>query len=341
MNNYSILLVDDEENIRKTVGVDLSEKGYDVTLAGSGEEAIKKLGKSKFDVVITDLNMDGLSGIQVLERTKKMSPETMVMIFTSHSDLLPAIEALRLGVDDYMLKSADKEELSFRVKYCLEKLELRRQIEKRSDDVQKAIFKLESEVEKRRFAEKELVENRKKLIEKNEELKKISIRDGLTEIYNRRYFHQHFEREWKRSIRDKKPISLIMIDIDFFKLFNDTYGHLAGDDCLKQVAKALDNLIQRPADLFARYGGEEFVAVLPGTDVEGSIQLAEEMRKAVEALKIKHTSSDISAHITISLGVATIFPDSKSSSNMLIDRADKVLYKVKRTGRNQVKSDND
>jgi two-component system chemotaxis family response regulator WspR len=258
--------------------------------------------------------MKGLSGMQVLEKTKKMNPETVVMIFTSDGDLLPAIEALRLGVDDYMLKSTITEELHFRVKHCLKKLELRR------------------------LVEKELVENRKKLIKKTEELKKLSIRDGLTEIYNRRYFHQHFEREWKRAIRDKKSISLIMIDIDFFKLFNDTYGHLAGDDCLIQIANTLNNLVNRPADLFARYGGEEFVAILPGTDKDGSLLLAEEMRKAVEALKIKHTSSTISEYVTISLGVGTIFPDNKSSSNALINLADKILYKVKQSGRNMVKS---
>ena len=314
MNNYSILLVDDEEIIRKTISVDLSEKGYDVTLAGSGEEAIKKLGESNYDMVITALKMKGLSGIQVLEKTKKMNSETVVMIFSSDGDLLPAIEALRLGVDDYMLKSAITEELHFRVKHCLEKLVLRR------------------------LVKKELVENRKKLIEKNEELKKISIRDGLTEIYNRRYFHQYFEREWKRAIRDKKLISLIMIDIDFFKLFNDTYGHLAGDNCLIQVANTLNDLVNRPADLFARYGGEEFVAILPGTDKDGTLLLAEEMRKAVEALKIEHTSSTISEYVTISLGVGTIFPDNKSSSNALINLADKILYKVKQSGRNMVKS---
>ena len=314
MKNYSILLVDNEENIRKTISVDLSEKEYNVTLAGSGEEAIKKLGESNYDMVITALKMKGLSGIQVLEKTKKMNSETVVMIFSSDGDLLPAIEALRLGVDDYMLKSAITEELHFRVKHCLKKLELRR------------------------LVEKELVENRKKLIEKNEELKKLSIRDGLTEISNRRYFDQHFAREWKRAIRDKKLISLIMIDIDFFKLFNDTYGHLAGDNCLIQVANTLNDLVNRPADLFARYGGEEFVAILPGTDKDGTLLLAEEMRKAVEALKIKHTSSAISEYVTISLGVGTIFPDNKSSSNALINLADKILYKVKQSGRNMVKS---
>ena len=340
MSNYSILLVDDEEIIRKTISVDLSEEGYDVTSAGSGEEAIKKLREYNYDMVITDLNMDGINGVQVLEKVKKMNPETVVMIFTSHSDLSPAINALRLGVDDYMLKSTITEELHLRVKHCLEKLELRRQIEKRSDEVQDVIFQLESEVEKRRLVEKELVKNRKHLIEKNEELKTLSIRDGLTEVYNHRYFHEHFEREWKRVVRDKKQISLIMIDIDFFKLYNDTYGHLAGDDCLKQVAKTLNSLVHRPADLFARYGGEEFVVVLPGTDEKGSIKLAEEMRKEVESLKIKHSSSSINKFVTISIGVITIFPGIESSSNELINLADKALYRAKEAGRNQVKSGN-
>ena len=129
-----------------------------------------------------------------------------------------------------------------------------------------------------------------------------------------------------------------MIDIDFFKLFNDTYGHLAGDNCLIQIANTLNDLVNRPADLFARYGGEEFVAILPGTEKDGTLLLAEEMRKAVEALKIEHTSSTISEYVTISLGVGTIFPDNKSSSNALIKLADKILYKVKQSGRNMVKS---
>ncbi len=317
----------------------LAKKGYKITTSESGEEAIKELEENNYDMVITDLKMDGINGIQVLEEVKKMSPETVVMIYTSHSDISSAIKALRLGVDDYMLQSTMTEEFHFRVKDCLKKLELRRQMELRSDGIQNAIFKLEREVENRRLVEKELVASEKKLIEKNEVLKRLSIHDGLTDVYNRRYFHQHFDREWKRVIRDKKSISLIMIDIDFFKLFNDTYGHLAGDDCLKQVAKTLNSLVNRPADLFARYGGEEFVAVLPGTDKEGSLLLAEEMRMAVEELKIKHTSSDISEYVTISLGIGTIFPDIKSSSNALIDLADKVLYKVKQSGRNKVKCD--
>ena len=340
MNTHSILLVNDEEIIRKTVGIDLREKGYDVTMVNNGEEAIKNLGESKYDMVITDIKMGEMNGIQVLKEVKRMSPETVVMILTGHSDLSTAIEALRLGVDDFMLKSSDTEEVSSSVKRCLEKLELRKQMEKRASDVQIAIAQLEKEVEKRRQTEKELNRNRDKLIEINEELRGLSIRDGLTNVFNRRYFHQHFEREWKRVIRDKNPISLLMIDIDFFKLYNDTYGHLAGDECLKHVANTLNSLVHRPADLFARYGGEEFVVVLPATEEKGSIKLAEEMRKDIEALKIKHSSSNISEHVTISIGVVTIFPEVKSSSNELINLADKALYRAKESGRNQVKSGN-
>lgn len=171
-----------------------------------------------------------------------------------------------------------------------------------------------------------------------EMLQRLSSLDGLTEIANRRKLDEYLDREWKRAIRTEHPLSLIMCDIDFFKDYNDAYGHLKGDECLKKVAMTLCNKLRRPGDLVARYGGEEFVAILPDTEAEDAGLLAEALRTGVEALGITHSSSSISKVVTISLGVATLIPQRDSSPDQLIMAADQALYQAKRDGRNQVVS---
>lgn len=175
------------------------------------------------------------------------------------------------------------------------------------------------------------------LVELNKELEKLSSFDGLTGINNRRYFDNFLENEWQRSIRQKTPISLMILDIDFFKHYNDFYGHQAGDDCLKQVATSFKASLNRGTDLAARYGGEEFVAVLPDTDGPGAIELAEMIRKTIEDLKIDHEKSFVKKYITVSIGVATLIPTKGSSQSEIISIADHALYGAKNEGRNKVK----
>ena len=158
--------------------------------------------------------------------------------------------------------------------------------------------------------------------------------DKLTGIPNRRYFDEIFLKELKRAIRDSNPLTLLMVDIDYFKLFNDTYGHLAGDDCLQKIAQTLHDIVSRPGDVVTRYGGEEFGIVLPNTDTK-AISLAEECRDAVEKLQIPHKSSKISNYVTISIGVKTLYPDKKASPRKIILEADRALYKAKEKGRNR------
>lgn len=169
-------------------------------------------------------------------------------------------------------------------------------------------------------------------------LESLSSLDGLTGIPNRRRFDQFFDQEWKRSVRELTFLSVIMMDIDFFKAFNDNYGHCSGDDCLRQIARSLVDSLKRPTDFVARYGGEEFVAVMPKTDSEGAAFMAETMRKRIEALDIQHSYSPVSKRVTISLGTASAIPSEDSSPTDLIEAADQVLYKAKMEGRNQVKS---
>lgn len=167
-------------------------------------------------------------------------------------------------------------------------------------------------------------------------IKDLSDTDGLTGIANRRKLEEHLAQEWRRLLRDKKPLTLMMCDIDYFKPYNDLYGHQAGDDCLKSVAAVLAGHSQRSGDLAARYGGEEFTIVLPAVDHEGAAKLAEIIRRDVEALMIEHADSSISAYVTLSIGVACRVPTAESTADKLVKNADRALYEAKAKGRNRV-----
>jgi len=185
------------------------------------------------------------------------------------------------------------------------------------------------------------VEDRLKKIETdlqaaNQRLERLAHVDGLTHIRNRRSFDLVIQQEWKRLRREGGELSLILCDIDEFKAFNDRYGHQAGDDCLRHIARVLNNKIKRPADLAARYGGEEFAVILPNTPLKGAFDKAESFRRAIERLRIPHASSSISDYVTASFGVATLIPDARSSPKVLIANADEALYKAKEIGRNNV-----
>jgi len=176
------------------------------------------------------------------------------------------------------------------------------------------------------------------LQEMNIRLEKYSYQDGLTQVANRRMFDTLLEREWARARREQHPLALIMIDIDFFKFYNDGYGHQAGDDCLKRIATTLDAVSRRSTDLVARYGGEEFMILLPNTDNRQAQKLAEQCRSDVAALQIPHASSDAADVVTISVGVATMLPSSEIHASDLVKAADQALYRAKDGGRNRVKA---
>ncbi|WP_161798216.1 GGDEF domain-containing protein [Aneurinibacillus tyrosinisolvens] len=179
-------------------------------------------------------------------------------------------------------------------------------------------------------------EMERRLRELNEQLQHLSSVDGLTGVANRRSFEELFDKEWKRAVRSTLPLSLCMIDVDFFKAYNDTYGHVNGDECLKQVAGALAGVLKRPADSIARYGGEEFAIILPETNRKGALMLAEQLRAAVEALHIPHAQSKAGRHVTISAGVATLLPGAAGMREDILKAADSALYKAKQQGRNRV-----
>jgi diguanylate cyclase (GGDEF)-like protein len=169
-------------------------------------------------------------------------------------------------------------------------------------------------------------------------LENLSATDGLTGIFNRRRFDEALDREWRRARRSQTPLSLILTDIDLFKAYNDNYGHLAGDDCLRQLARTLSECLSRPTDLVSRYGGEEFACLLPDTDAAGAVQIANQIQGKMQHLNIPHGYSTVADHVTLSLGVATLIPRAGQPLFDLIRRADELLYAAKRNGRNQIKS---
>jgi len=179
--------------------------------------------------------------------------------------------------------------------------------------------------------------NHLELKQSRDELLRLSRTDGLTGLYNRRTFDDMLAREWRRLARAGEPLAVIMIDVDHFKLYNDTYGHGGGDVCLQRVARAAEGALQRPADIVARYGGEEFVALLPETKLDGAIAVAEAIRLAVSALEIPHAGSKTAAHVTVSLGAACTVPQPDADPASLLEIADQQLYIAKSEGRNRAK----
>ena len=182
----------------------------------------------------------------------------------------------------------------------------------------------------------ELIERTKDLEQANEHLNYCSKHDFLTCIANRRYFDEVINLEWFRAMREQKSISIIMIDIDYFKSFNDKYGHSTGDNCLKEVAKAIVKETKRADDFSARFGGEEFAVILYNTNVDGAIIIGENIRRSVEDLKIRFDSSLVSEYLTVSVGIAAMVPSTESKYSNLINMADAALYSAKGKGRNRV-----
>ncbi|MCP4692341.1 MAG: diguanylate cyclase [Desulfobacterales bacterium] len=219
-------------------------------------------------------------------------------------------------------------------------------LKERNRVLEKANEELEKEIQERKRVDEELRNAHAELEERvkertaelkkiNDELKRQSTIDGLTHIPNRRRFDECIYNEWKRMARQNQPLSLIMCDVDHFKLYNDHYGHQAGDDCLRVVANAISGQLRRPADVAARYGGEEFAVILPETFEDGACHVAESIREGLLRLQIPHKDSPVHQHVTLSLGVACMTPDAESTIESLIETADKALFKAKGDGRNR------
>jgi diguanylate cyclase (GGDEF)-like protein len=323
--NHNILLVDDAEEIRLLITRQLRNAGYTKVIeAASAAEAFSILGLDRddktvagIDLIIMDIVMPEIDGIEACRRIKEDDrfEDVPIIMITALADKGILQLAFDAGAMDYIAKPVDKLELIARVRSSL---------------------RLKDEMENRRERERELIIMSRKLAAANQILQRLSLLDGLTGIPNRRRFDGVLANEWKRAMRSKRPLSLVMMDIDHFKAFNDHYGHLMGDDCLKKVALAMSSVLKRPTDFLARYGGEEFAAILPMTASDGAEAIAATMRTGVLDLAISHDHSSAASRVTISMGIATLVPRRGMTAAMLISAADQALYEAKAGGRNRI-----
>ncbi|WOD38913.1 diguanylate cyclase domain-containing protein [Nodosilinea sp. E11] len=320
----NVLLVDDLPENLKILTELLSELGYTVRSAISGRRAIKTAKLKRPDIILLDIKMPEMDGYQVC-RSFKSDPDLRnipILFISALDDAFDKVKAFQSGGVDYITKPFQIEEVVARLETHL--------------TIQKQQRILQIEIAKRQQTELALQEKNQQLQEANYKLELLANLDGLTQIANRRRFDDYLTLEWQRHQREQNSLALLLIDIDYFKRYNDRHGHQVGDTCLIQVAQAIAKVPQRPTDLVARYGGEEFAVVLSNTFREGALRVAVAIQRAIAALEIPHGDSDISDDITLSIGVASLVPAWGQTPETIIAKADTALYTAKKQGRNQV-----
>jgi len=293
---FTVLAVDDEPNNLTTLGRILSSAGYRVLVAPNGEAALRLAISQKPDLILLDVMMPGLDGYEVCAKLKT----------GEDTKEIPIIFVTSMSDPDYETQGFKTGGVDYVVKPVNSVILLAR------------------------------VNTHLELKNKTDLLRSLATLDGLTGIHNRRKLDEFLEQEWWRCIRGGSgPLSLIMLDIDYFKNYNDHYGHLEGDRCLRLVAKSLQDSLERTTDFVARYGGEEFCCVMPVTAQSGAIHMAEKIKASIADQAIPHAKSTVSPILTVSMGIATIFPSSSLVPTDLIMVADCQLYQAKQEGRNR------
>lgn len=322
-----ILAVDDRPENLLAIEALLDGPEVEVVRATSGQDALAKMLEHDFALVLLDVQMPEMDGFEAarLMRGHKNTRHVPIIFATAISkEQKHVFEGYDSGAVDYMFKPLDPDILRSKVAVFLQLYRQRRALELKTRELDNKVCELE--------------EVRRQLERSNAMLERLSTIDGLTGVYNRRRFDEVLDLEWRRAIRTQSALSLIIIDLDCFKNYNDRYGHLAGDACLRHVAETMNDVLKRPSDMLARYGGEEFAAVLPGISGDNAVQLAEQMRAAIAELQIDHACSFASAVVTVSMGVAWMIPKRDALPSVLIAAADTALYEAKQSGRNRVVS---
>ncbi|MFT7683571.1 MAG: diguanylate cyclase (GGDEF)-like protein [Moritella dasanensis] len=303
-----ILIIDDSKIERVIIRSYLQHLNHEVFDAENGETGIALFAQCNPDIVLLGVVMAGINGYQVATQIRQEYADWVPIIFlsgkTSPEDVMIGIEA---GGDDYLPKPIQKQILIAKMTAMERIAAMRTQLLKVKSDLELA----------------------------NEELGRLATLDGLTGIANRRHLDNTAAKELARAQRHQQPLTFIISDIDFFKKYNDHYGHIQGDECLKAVATVLDNAIRRPSELVARYGGEEFCMLLPNTDTEGAKLIAEKLVNAVRALELQHAGLHKHAIVTMSFGVVSLIPDRNLTVKGLMLQADEKLYQAKESGRDK------
>lgn len=305
-----ILVIEDSETSQRQLCKYIRSMKMTPVSAQTGAIGIDLFLKERPDLVLLDIIMPDLNGFEVAQQLRQLETpgEWTPIIFLSSLNKDEDIEkGIACGGDDYLLKPVSEIVLAAKFRAMQRIIQMRQS----------------------------LIVLARKLDTANQELKRLTSLDGLTGIANRRHFDSVLLREWRRAMRQGEEISILMCDIDFFKQYNDAYGHQTGDECLRQIAQTLTHAMDRGGDLLARYGGEEFIAVLPDTTLSGATFVAEQMRKAISQLNIAHPTTP-SAVVTASFGVASGVAMPETDPQDLVGAADLALYKAKHRGRNRV-----
>lgn len=305
-NKKTILVVDDVPVNIKLLSTYLSSEGHTVISAKDGQQALDKVYENTPDLILLDVMMPKINGFEVCKKLKSSENTKFipVIMLTALNDLENKIKGIDSGADDFITKPFNRMELLARVRSLLRMKYLYDELQKKNIELQKT----------------------------KEELRQLSITDGLTGLYNYRHFKEQFTQEISRALRHQLNVSLIMIDIDHFKNFNDQNGHPAGDRILQKIGTLLKSNI-RNIDMAARYGGEEFTLILIETDKHSAQIVAEKTRTLIETYKFHHEEKQPLGKITISSGLST-FPEDGQDFDALVEKADQRLYRAKQAGRN-------
>lgn len=305
-----ILVVEDSRSSLAILTKYIEQFGATAISAENGEMAIELFSRNRPDLVLLDIVLPDIDGFVVAQRIRAMEKPgdwAPIIFLSSLGDDANIEKGIAAGGDDYLHKPVSEIVLGAKIR-AMQRIVLMRA---------------------------SLVAITRKLDAANQELIRISSSDGLTGVANRRYFDEALSIEWRRARRHSNSIALLMCDVDYFKLYNDTYGHQAGDECLRKIAAALSRHTERPSDTVARYGGEEFAVILPETSIGGALMVAEKIRHAIQELNITHASSP-TGKVALSIGIASAAPGFDNPPDDLIMAADKALYRAKREGRDRV-----
>lgn len=292
-----ILVIDDDEDFRKMIRILLELNKYNVETVEDGYKGLEKIKNGNFDLILLDVMMPGISGIDVCYAIRIKNPEIPIILLTAKGEKEDLVTGINAGANDYITKPFETEVLLAKIKSLIRLKELQ-------DELKKT----------------------------NKLLESLATTDGLTGIYNHRYFYEKLNEEFERAKRYNSQLSLIMFDFDFFKKINDRYGHVVGDSVLVEMAKIVTSNI-RKHDIFARYGGEEFVLLLPHTNAVGAVLEAERIRMAIESHHFENIEKR--GDVTISMGIVTFPSKYISQPEDMVKLADAALYEAKRLGRNR------
>ena len=321
---YPVLVVDDEPENLQAFLLNFRDE-FTVHTAETGAQALRMLDEREYAVLMSDQRMPGMSGVELLERTVPAFPDLVRVIVTGYTDNESLIQAINQGrIYHYVTKPWNHQELGVTLRRAIERYAMAAHNRKLIADLRRS----------KQDIERKLKQANRELQRANERWKKLAVSDGLTGLYNHRYFQERWRREVQRARRYDETLALMIIDVDNFKNFNDTMGHPQGDVLLKEISTLLTRSV-REVDLVARYGGEEFVVVLPKTPRDDAIVLAQRVRSLVAQHPFRHRDVQPGGRLTISVGVSA-FPEDGADASEVIIAADKALYRAKRGGRDRV-----